>query len=422
MIQYDNASTLLILCHMSGSVYLKAGKQAADAGIHALVFSFWRDDLEVFDTFNAFDFSRNDSSSTYGYQIFTFVLGFVVVFRCQMGYSRFWHGRVALETMSHNWLDAATKAIVFDAESSKPEADIKQFRLKLSSLFSLLHAASLAELQDLEQPMEVLEGYDKDIVDKIHSPYVEDPVFLIFTWIQREVTRRINEGGLKIPPPISTRIYQELTDGMQGFSDAMSIHSTPIPFPYAQMIAGSLLFLSLSSGFVLSGILPGFWAVILTTLVVGGYYALNRVSIELEDPFGCLQNDLPLLEYQSHFNNRLRQLTHLHELDCFPSPPPAEDSKGHQARQGPTVAKVPSARGSSETGCMLPSWDSTNEANHSDENKQKSSETNAVHKVDSGFDHSADDDALQFVIHWVPNVLGKKSAQRVNMRTFAIRN
>ena len=35
-----------------------------------------------------------------------------------------------------------------------------------------------------------------------------------------EITNRMKEGGLRVPPPIQTRMYQELSNGVMGFSQA----------------------------------------------------------------------------------------------------------------------------------------------------------------------------------------------------------
>ena len=74
-------------------------------------------------------------------QIYTFVLGFVLVFRCNLAYQRFWEGRTCLELMSSKWSDAALQTIIFDNAAEKSEADRLAFRSRMMSLFSLLQHA-----------------------------------------------------------------------------------------------------------------------------------------------------------------------------------------------------------------------------------------------------------------------------------------
>jgi hypothetical protein len=80
------------------------------------------------------------------WQIYTFVLGFVLVFRCNLAYQRFWEGRTCLELMSSKWSDAALQTVIFDNVANKSEVDRLAFRARMLSLFSLLHATALAKL------------------------------------------------------------------------------------------------------------------------------------------------------------------------------------------------------------------------------------------------------------------------------------
>jgi len=64
----------------------------------------------------------------YVYQVYTFVLGFVIVFRANLAYSRFWEGRSCLELMTSKWSDAALQSSVFDNIADKPEMDRRAFR------------------------------------------------------------------------------------------------------------------------------------------------------------------------------------------------------------------------------------------------------------------------------------------------------
>merc|ERR1711939_278762 len=178
-----------------------------------------------------------------------------------------------------------------------------------------MHATALAELQDYEMELEVIEGIDcKEALGALNSGMVEDQVFLLYTWIQDTLIRRQKSGGIPVPPPICTRLFQELSNGMLGFNNANKIHNTPFPFPYAQLITLALMILTLTCGFVMNVFVKSsFWAALFSFLAVAGYYAINEVAIELEDPFGDDANDLPMTDYQRLFNHRLRPLLRLDE-------------------------------------------------------------------------------------------------------------
>merc|ERR1712228_323382 len=48
-----------------------------------------------------------------------------------------------------------------------------------------------------------------------------------------------------------------------------------------------------------------FWGAFLTFLPIFGMFSLNRVAIELENPFGDDPNDLPLAHFQDEMNDAL---------------------------------------------------------------------------------------------------------------------
>merc|ERR1719498_785321 len=61
---------------------------------------------------------------------------------------------------------------------------------------------------------------------------------------------------------------------------------------------------------------PGqvWWVMVLccifSTLPMFGLYALNFIAVELEDPFGTDDNDLPLKHFQTEMNKCLMMLLH----------------------------------------------------------------------------------------------------------------
>eukprot|EP00898_Chlorokybus_atmophyticus_P003462 jgi/Chlat1/4116/Chrsp26S04139 len=63
----------------------------------------------------------------YPYSVFAFVLGFILVFRGNFGYQRYWEARTMLQQMSAKWGDAAMQTLLFDelsqgaAEETGPE-------------------------------------------------------------------------------------------------------------------------------------------------------------------------------------------------------------------------------------------------------------------------------------------------------------
>jgi len=86
---------------------------------------------------------------------------------------------------------------------------------------------------------------------------------------------------------------QNLHGLINGFNGVDKVHSVPLPFPYAQMI---LIFLSIyvfASPFIFVGYF-GFACFLPALVLCLAFFGTNEVALEIEDPFGEDENDLPL--------------------------------------------------------------------------------------------------------------------------------
>jgi len=137
----------------------------------------------------------------------------------------------------------------------------------------------------------------------------EHQVHHIMTRIIRLVTQRMNEGGVAIPPPILSRVYQELSTGLLGFTHAKKVGDIPFPFPYSQIVSFMQVCFLLSCPFVVMALVSDpVPAVFFTFFAAFCYASLNEVAAELEDPFGTDANDLPLFKLHLRYVHMLVQL------------------------------------------------------------------------------------------------------------------
>ena len=166
-------------------------------------------------------------------------------------------------------------------------------------------------------PLEVIMGITDDerhYLWEIQASGKEpvDQVFRVVAWIMRECGRRQREGGLKVPPPVLSRLYQVLSDGHHGFMQAKKVATTPFPLPYAQLVLFFLSILMISGPIVIVAYVNNtFIAATLSTLATMASFSLNEVAREMEHPFGHEPNDLPLSELHYDFNVRLVSLLHM---------------------------------------------------------------------------------------------------------------
>ena len=88
--------------------------------------------------------------------VFGSVVTFLVAFRANLAYSRFWEARTALQRMSSSWADVGTMTIAFD-ENAKDLEDYKEWKEDFVHLLSVLHALAILCLrcdQDLTNLVE----------------------------------------------------------------------------------------------------------------------------------------------------------------------------------------------------------------------------------------------------------------------------
>jgi len=132
----------------------------------------------------------------------------------------------------------------------------------------------------------------------------DDHVLTVIKWIVREMSYQIMSGKLLIGPPIASRVYQELSNGMLAFSMVkIKIATVPFPFPFAQVLSYALYAFYVLCPFIVLEIMdrgdPSVFQQIGIPLLMNfttctGYGAVNEIAIELEEPFGFDANDYPV--------------------------------------------------------------------------------------------------------------------------------
>ena len=64
-----------------------------------------------------------------------------------------------------------------------------------------------------------------------------DPVFAVAQRIQRAIMTRMHAGGLPAPPPIISRVFQEISNGLLAYNNATKMKEIAVPFAYVQLNA-----------------------------------------------------------------------------------------------------------------------------------------------------------------------------------------
>jgi hypothetical protein len=211
-------------------------------------------------------------------QIFAVILGYVCVFRTTMALNRYQEGLGSTQVMTSKWCDAFMQLKAFcSAARARETVESKRQQLDLLTAtllhwFTLMDALAVCALSAEEgiNPLKKMEivplmgPYSGLMSRKTRKPLAKllksheityevigditrpeearleksiDLPCVVADWIMEAVTRAQLRGLLTVPPPIISRFYQELSNGLVGFSQAYKVTSTPFPFPFAQILA-----------------------------------------------------------------------------------------------------------------------------------------------------------------------------------------
>eukprot|EP00747_Dinoflagellata_sp_TGD_P119392 gnl/TRDRNA2_/TRDRNA2_173005_c1_seq9.p1 gnl/TRDRNA2_/TRDRNA2_173005_c1~~gnl/TRDRNA2_/TRDRNA2_173005_c1_seq9.p1 ORF type:complete len:503 (+),score=71.63 gnl/TRDRNA2_/TRDRNA2_173005_c1_seq9:95-1603(+) len=249
---------------------------------------------------------------------FSSLLGFLIVFRTSQSYNRYWEGCTLTHQMMGDWYDTASSLVAFTnyIEVDKDPDDVakQHFKHKIVRLFSILFAVALAQLEDSSQSVEESRAYTFQLLDvgslDNHSleylKLTDNKVELVAHWIQYAMVQALGTKVLTIPPPILSRAFQELSNGVVRFHDCMKIAHVPFPPPYHQtMMVLASIHLLLTPWFMCNWVSTSVLAGLITMLLVFVIWSLLFIGTELEQPFGMERDDINLEELQTSMNSRL---------------------------------------------------------------------------------------------------------------------
>jgi predicted membrane chloride channel (bestrophin family) len=150
-------------------------------------------------------------------------------------------------------------------------------------------------LYNAARPFRVVGGVSDSEIEMLQAargPLAK--VALCSMWLQEFISREYMAGSTgNVAPPIISRLYQYVSDGMLGYNQARKIAYIPFPFPHAQITA---LFILVVVAFIpilmLTFVNNEAFGAVLNCLTVMCFTGLNEVSRELENPFQNVPNGM----------------------------------------------------------------------------------------------------------------------------------
>lgn len=214
------------------------------------------------------------------------VLGLLLVFRTNTAYDRFWEGRKSWGDIINDVRNLARLILVSVDEVCPEDREKKVSALRLLVAFAVatkLHLRSQPINDELEELM--LETRYITLLTMNHPPL--QIAFWIGDYLQQQYeNNRLNSYQL-------TAMQQLINSMVDNLGACERILKTPIPLAYSIHLKQLLILYCLLLPFQLVDTLG--WATGFITAVISfTLFGIEAIGLEIENPFGFDDNDLPL--------------------------------------------------------------------------------------------------------------------------------
>lgn len=370
MIAYENDAYLAVLLRASGSVVPDCLPVSIACFLFGLTLTLLREHTDLMN--NAGEYIEHPL----GVRIIATVLGLLLAMRTSMALNRWMDGISQVQLMLSKWGDAYMSLSGFFADRVTHDTDeetqlrILLFRVRIAHWFSLMSCLAFATLRarqiislsgvpiqemfagpddeevvktfagdaiantgsqsshtEPEMPVIRAPGGDLPELDlmvlsapsRLETQLLEiatDKVNTIYLWITQGIIEEVRAKTLDTAPPIVSRVFQELSNGKLGFAQAHRVAMVPFPFPFAQMISVLMVItLAVMPLYIELFTQNPIMSPLLCFVCPLCYMGLNRVAVELEEPFGTDWNDVDI-EIRHH--EFLLQLADIIRMDTLP--------------------------------------------------------------------------------------------------------
>ena len=203
-------------------------------------------------------------------------LGLLLVFRTNASYDRYWEGRKLLGAMVNRCRDLARQLGGWIADDAARRELIRQV-----GLYYALVAMTLRRERDLTAlGARVTDDERARLAPLTHRAPV------VLAWIGARAASHLSESRL-------FAVDQNLTALNDALGGAERILKTPIPFAYAQHIKTFVLLFVFTAPFAMAETMR-WWTPVASALLAFALLGIDEIGVEIEDPFGYDDNDLPL--------------------------------------------------------------------------------------------------------------------------------
>jgi len=249
---------------------------------------------------------------TFAYGIVGFALGFSLVIRAGVSYERFWEARDHLSTIQARVTNMAMFARgmckrpdTVELYGSTLEVD-RAFQEEMSRMFQILIKVMIQRMQvdsatlwDLDDNEEWDHNtFDLGVLCTDEELQVlrgaADRPSTVMSWI---LDFACATTAWNIPPPVKSMFTGYLQDVMHAYMECLKIIDTTVPFPMLHIGMSILNIFYISWPFLMAQLCKTvWWAMLMAFVPILAFFAVNAIALELQDPYGDDDNDLPLCE------------------------------------------------------------------------------------------------------------------------------
>lgn len=226
------------------------------------------------------------------------VLGFLLVFRTNASYDRFWEGRKL-------WgqLTSENSNLIRTCEAFLKNAPEK--RRLIAQWAVVYNYAMMNALRGKKDLGPYTKNLDQDKV-RMAAESVRPPL-LVAREMGLILQEAKSEGIITDYEQISIDNNIQLMIHHLGASER--IRTTPLPFAYVIHLRRAMVLYCYSFPFVIVTKLEWPWFAIFGTMFLAFvYFGLEEIGIEIENPFGTGENDLPLESYCERIHQNIKAL------------------------------------------------------------------------------------------------------------------
>ncbi|MSR56875.1 MAG: hypothetical protein EXS05_04295 [Planctomycetaceae bacterium] len=231
-----------------------------------------------------------------GHALIGVALGLLLVFRTNAAYDKFWEGRKQWGGIVNESRNLARGASVYLAPA--PEL--------IRSLLVWTAAFAWSVMYRLRGKRELGEIAAQLPADEVRAVLAESHVPLA---VSRRMTAVLAEARRR--ELLSDHLLVALDQNVQLLIDYLGacerIHTTGIPFAYMVHARWALILYCFTLPFALLERF-GWWTTVAVLVIAYILYGIEEIGVEIEDPFGEDENDLPLEEFCSTIEANLRSV------------------------------------------------------------------------------------------------------------------